>query len=172
MPSQASSLLSAKLRCHFSGLPSHFEADFSEFSALPGHSNHAFHSRGSSFLRFSLFSLHIASCLFLWRLFGRFPGPLGTSRRAPGSHFSGQKGRVRKTPPPFFGRTCVEVRFRSPNWCLRRCETTPKPPKSKPKCASKASDLGSIDVLHCPSSVLLFNNVVLHSKYYKISTKH
>ena len=102
MPSQASSLLSAKLRCYFSGLPSHFEADFSKFSALPGHSNHAFHSRGSSFLRFSLFSLHIASCLFLWRLFGRFSGPLGTSRRAPGRHFSGQKGRLRiRAPPPF-----------------------------------------------------------------------
>ena len=136
MPSQASSLLSAKLRCHFSGLPSHFEADFSEFSALPGHSNHAFHSRGSSFLRFSLFSLHIASCLFLWRLFGRFSGPLGTSRRAPGSHFSGQKGRLRFPPPSFLVHfcpsslpTCQMVPSRSQN----DPKTSPNPPQNAPQ---------------------------------------
>ena len=101
-PFQASSLLSAKLRCYFSGLPSHFEADFSEFSALPGHSKHAFRSTGSTFFTFSQFSLHIASSPSLRASFCRFSGPLGTSRQAPGSHFSGQKGRGRNNAPPLF----------------------------------------------------------------------
>ena len=96
MPSQASSLLSAKLRCYFSGLPSHFETDFCEFSALPGHLNHAFRSTGSTFLTFSLFSLHIASSSSLRASFCRFSGPLGTSRRAPGPTFSGQKGEPKR----------------------------------------------------------------------------
>ena len=145
MPSQASSLLSAKLRCYFSGLPGHFEADFSKFSALPGHSNHAFHSRGSSFLRFSLFSLHVASCLFLWRLFGRFSGPLGTSRRAPGRHFSGEKGRGRIPRPSLFSALVPKVPSRLPNGASQ----APKRPQNLPKSFRNASQ--KLQIWHPPS---------------------
>ena len=138
MPSQASSLLSAKLRCHFSGLPSHFEADFSKFSPLPGHSNHAFHSRGSSFLRFSLFSLHIASSPSLRAFFGRFSGPLGTSRRAPGSHFSGQKGRGRNRAPPLLSALVSKFASDLPTGAPQAPKRPQNLPKSSPKCAPKA----------------------------------
>ena len=131
MPSHASSLFSAKLRCHFSGLPRRSEADFGEFSVLPGHSNHAFHSRGSSFLRFSLLSLHIASSSFLWRLLGRFSGPLGTSRRPPGPTFSGQKGRVRKTTPAFLAHLCPSS--------LPTSQLAPPKPQNDPKTSPNPS---------------------------------
>ena len=140
MPSQASSLLSAKLRYYFSGLPSHFEAGFGEFSALPGHSNHAFHSRGSSFLRFSLFSFHIVSCLFLWRLFGRFSGPLGTSRRASGRHFPGQKGRGRIPAPSLLTALVFKFPSRLPNGASQ----APKRPQNLPKSFQNASQKTSI----------------------------
>ena len=132
MPSQASSLLSAKLRCYFSGLPSHFEADFSEFSALPGHSNHAFHSTGSTFLTFSQFSLHIASSPSLRASFCRFSGPLGTSRRPPGPTFSGQKGRRRKPPPPFLAYMCPSS--------LPTSQMVPPKPQNDPKTSPNPAE--------------------------------
>ena len=151
MPSQASSLLSAKLRCYFSGLPSHFEADFSEFSALPGHSKHAFRSTGSTFLTFSQFSFHIASSPSLRASFCRFSGPLGTSRRPPGPTFSGQKGRV-TTPPPFLAYMC-------PSSLPTSQMVPPEPPESP-------------ELLHNHYSFLLLNYSVLLTKYYVLNAKY
>ena len=143
MPSEASSLLSAKLRCYFLRLPSHFGTDFWGFSALPGHQNHAFRLTGSTFLRFSQFSLHIASSPSLRACFGRFSGPLGTSWRAPGPTFRGQnfpprpkRGDWEIRRPPFW-RTCVQVRLRPPKWCPRSPQndpkTSPNPPQNAPQ---------------------------------------
>ena len=112
------------------------------------------------FIIFSSHSLFSLSSGLLLPIFGS-SGHLPASSR---ELFFWPEGEAEKNDPPFFSHTCVLVHCRPPKWCLRNPKTTPKPPKSIPKCASKAPNLGSIEVLRCPFSVLLFNNLVLHSK--------
>ena len=102
---------------------------------------------------FTIFSSHSLLSLSLasFRPIFGFSGHLSPSSR---EAFCWAEGEGENSGPLPFDRTCVQVPFPPPNWCLPSSKTTPKPPQILPKCVPKTSILAPTEVLFIV--VLLF----------------
>ena len=126
-------------------------------------------------MRLSHFSIRIASSTSLRGCFGGFSGPLGGFGAAPGTTFRGQKGRGTLRTPAFLTYMCPSSPPTSQMVPPEPPESPERPqnvPKSTPKCAPKAPNYVSTELLHSHSSFLLLNYLVLLTKYYLLSTKY
>ena len=121
---------------------------------------------------FAFFSSHSPLSLSLasFRPFFGFSGHLPASSR---EAFCWADGEGENSGPLPFDRTCVQVPFPPPKWCLPSSKTTPKPPQILPKMRPKSSKLGAHRAtFHSHSSFLLLYYLVLLTTYYILSTKH
>ena len=107
----------------------------------------------------SLLSLSLASFRPFFGSSGHLPA---SSREA----FFWPEGETKNSAPLPFNRSCVQVPFRPPKWCLPSPKTTPKPPQILPKMRPKSPKLGAHRAtFHSHSSFLLLDYLVLLTKY-------